>query len=199
MSAGFFIGLGGMVFLALGPELKLIGALLFSFGLAQVLMNKKKLVTGMAGYVRSWKEFWLMLVVALLNIIGAYVAGVFFHYCGPASAIVYAQDLLLNKVTLPWCTVFLKAFGCGILMYLSVSAFKNENKNWTWIMCIGVALFILCGFEHVIADVFYFAAASPLFFADLWETITFLAMVLVGNILGSQFISRLINDLQILD
>ena len=196
MSAGFFIGLGGMVFLALGPELKLIGALLFSFGLMQVLMNNKKLVTGMAGYVRVWEEFGLMLIVALLNIIGAYAAGVFFHYCGSASAIAYAQDLLLNKVTLPWYTTFLKAFGCGILMYLSVNAFK---RNWTWMMCIGVALFILCGFEHVIADVFYFAVASPLFFADLWETVAFLAVVLVGNILGSQFISRLINDLQILD
>ena len=65
---------------------------------------------------------------------------------------------------------------CGT--YLAADGYR-EVKNPV-ILFMGVAAFILCGFEHCIADMFYFSAAG------MWSGGAFLRIIIItlGNSLG---------------
>ena len=55
--AGFMIGIGGMVYLAV--ENKIVGSMLFSFGLLTIVTQGFFLYTGKIGFLRSlW--IWLL-------------------------------------------------------------------------------------------------------------------------------------------
>ena len=43
---------------------------------------------------------------------------------------------------------------CGMLMFMAVKTFAVSNGNPLYAM-LSVAIFILCGFNHCIADMFY--------------------------------------------
>ena len=64
-------------------------------------------------------------------------------------------------------------------MYLAVSIYRDRGKLIGVLFCIPV--FILCGFEHSVADMFYFALAGK---ATL-RTFAFLGTVLIGNSAGA--------------
>ena len=63
-------------------------------------------------------------------------------------------------------------------MYTAVEIFKEKKTPLGIIFCIPV--FILCGFEHSIADMFYFGA-SGIFNAKI---ITFELATVLGNTVG---------------
>jgi len=73
----------------------------------------------------------------------------------------------------------------GTFMYLAVNGYK-ENKDCgkyaSIFLC--VIVFILCGFEHSIANMYYFSIAS------LWSSKTFLYLfiMILGNSIGGVFI-----------
>jgi len=74
---------------------------------------------------------------------------------------------------------FIRGFFCGILMYLAVSIYKEKNSVLGILFCVPV--FILCGFEHSIADMFYLGA-SGIFSVKI---ILFTALVVAGNTFGA--------------
>jgi hypothetical protein len=72
---------------------------------------------------------------------------------------------------------------CGMLMYLAVDTFRSDTvkpivKVANLFLC--VAVFILSGFEHCIADMYYFSLAQ------MWSGHTFLAILVItaGNTIG---------------
>lgn len=75
---------------------------------------------------------------------------------------------------------FLLAIPCGILMYCAVNA-KDTLRLIYIIMC--VAGFILGGFYHCIADIFYTLLAGT-----TWQPYVNLLFVTMGNILGCNLI-----------
>ena len=70
-------------------------------------------------------------------------------------------------------------------MYLAVSIYRDNKTPLGILFCIPV--FILSGFEHSIADMFYFAASgivSVKAFAFLW-------IVILGNSIGGMLLPAL--------
>ena len=70
-------------------------------------------------------------------------------------------------------------------MYLAVSVWRDRQTPVGILFCIPV--FILSGFEHSIADMFYFAASgivSARAFVFLW-------IVILGNALGAMLLPAL--------
>ena len=67
-------------------------------------------------------------------------------------------------------------------MFVAVDGYRS-TKNPV-ILFMGVAAFILCGFEHCIADMFYFSIAK------MWSREAFLCILVItlGNSLGGIFI-----------
>ena len=83
-----------------------------------------------------------------------------------------------------WPSWLILSFFCGILMYTAVEGFKRKEElpgvvRMTLVF-LCVAVFILSGFEHCIADMFYFSAAGA-WNADSLKTIL---IITAGNSLG---------------
>ena len=68
---------------------------------------------------------------------------------------------------------------CGVLMYVAVSIYK-EHKSVLGII-FAIPVFILCGFEHSIADIGYFAIAN----VCSAQAFGFIYTVILGNTIGS--------------
>ena len=163
--AGICIGIGGWVYLAV--DNRVAGAVLFSFGLLSVLVMELYLYTGMIG-TASLKDTRRMFTVLVGNFIGAYATGLL-------ASVFIAVDLSGKFARSP-LLVFALSCMCGIIMYLSVAAFK-KTKNPVYPV-FGVAVFILAGFEHCIADAFYMGVQRN--FYPL-----FCLMNILGNTVGS--------------
>ena len=67
-------------------------------------------------------------------------------------------------------------------MYLAVSIYKEKSSAAAILLC--VPAFILCGFEHSVADMFYFGAAGV--FSG--GAALFIATVVAGNTLGGMLL-----------
>ena len=82
-------------------------------------------------------------------------------------------------------SLFLLAVFCGLLMFIAVDGYKRTQNPLILMLC--VAVFILCGFEHCIADMFYFAVSSTLGAQALLR----LAVITLGNSAGGVLIPLL--------
>lgn len=160
-----------------------VGALLFAFGLIVVCAYSMNLFTGMAGYIT--KSNVLPFVVATgVNCVTAFVFGVLGSLnpaCREKAAAVCAAKI--DKGIL-W--MFVSAIFCGILIYLGVDFFKKRGSLLG--MIFAVPLFVACGFDHTVADMFYYGAAGVYKIEDIWLFVA----ALLGNIAGSNIIRYLI-------
>ena len=71
------------------------------------------------------------------------------------------------------------------MIYLAVELYKRSKQILLVVM--PVMIFILCGFEHCVADVFYFAAAGEISV----RAILFIVICVLGNAAGSLAVSLL--------
>ena len=87
--------------------------------------------------------------------------------CGmPSSSAAEAADAVAAaKLTQSFPQTLLQATLCGVLMYLAVTVRRDRSKVVAILFC--VPAFILAGFEHSIADFFYFSAAAE-FSGQMW-------------------------------
>lgn len=179
--AGITIGFGCMVYVLQGG---ILGAFLFSLALMTVIMQDMNLYTGKVGYIRGLSHFGLMMVIALLNFIGIGL----FAWMMTFTTLDYtvATDIVMKKTAMPHLSSFILAVCCGIMMFIAVDNFKKLRHPLFVIMPI--MLFILCGFEHCIANVGYFVLGE----ADLtWNNIFKILIYVVGNAVGSLVYSKL--------
>ena len=87
-----------------------------------------------------------------------------------------------------WLRVLFAGVLCGILMYTAVWAYKQKNTVWGILFCVPV--FILAGFEHSIADMFYVFFAGTFSPAEFFSPngFLFLLLVVIGNSAGGMLI-----------
>ena len=170
--AGMMIGIGGCVYL--GCEVKWVGAILFAVGLFTIFSFRLDLYTGKVGYIfdndRSYVPY--LLVVILGNFIGCLILGLMM----PLDAAVNLANAKLNNYE--FLPVLFKGVLCGMLMFIAADCYKNTKSFIATFVCVPV--FILAGFEHSIADMFYFCSAG----AFSVESLVFIITVLIGNAIG---------------
>lgn len=179
MAAGLMVAMGGCVYMAC--DNKYAGAVLFSVALLTICIKGYSLYTGRIGYIvcdRS-EEYLSALFLGLLgNTIAAVIAGLLARAAVPAIASA-AETACSAKLGQSLISAFIRGSFCGVLMYTAVSIYK-EAKNLSGIFfCIPV--FILSGFEHSIADMFYFAAAGMFSV----KVSFFILAVILGNSVGA--------------
>ena len=164
---GFLIGLGGTVFLSV--EDKTIGAFLFSLGLLSICLTDQYLFTGKVSYSQ---KIPLLVLVLVGNYIGASGLGWLIHFIKPElseKALIMCQNKLSERFL-----VIPLGFLCNILIYFAV---EGAKKHCYILLILCVMAFILCGFEHCIANMFYFSAAG-LF------NLKYILLNVLGNALG---------------
>ena len=186
--SGLLISIGGVVFLATKTtEFPWVGAILFSAGLFTICEYGFNLYTGKVGYIGyQFKKgsYWgLVGITCLFNILTTFVLGAligkYFSNIHETAVSVYTEKLnaLLMKS-------FVSSIFCGILMFLAVDTWNRGKKIGVFLY---VPVFILCGFDHSIANSFYNGAALG---AHTWtlQNLWFVLVVVFGNGIGGMLI-----------
>lgn len=178
VSAGIMIAIGGSVFLSC--DSKYVGAVLFSVALLCICYLGYYLFTGKIGYLANdfSKNNILNLCVGLaVNLIVTFLLGMLISFAFPALT-DKAYIMCTSKLEQTFLITFIRAVFCGVLMYTAVEIFRQKKTPIGIIFCIPV--FILCGFEHSIADMFYFGVSGIL---DT-RILTFELAAVLGNTAG---------------
>ena len=184
--AGICIGIGGIVYLSV--ESKVVGAALFATGLFTVCTMGYHLYTGKACYLLDSPNkgsylLWLVQVWAG-NLIGTVLVGYAMRLTrnGPALA-EKAQALCQTKLGDSLLSIFILAIFCNIMIYIGVESYRsNPHPLGKYLgILLGIMVFILSGFEHCVANMFYFSVANA------WSltAVGYLLVMTVGNLVGA--------------
>lgn len=160
--AGLLIGLAASIYLRVGGVL---GSALFSIGLIGVIKSHALLFTGQLGFI-PYRAGHGATIILTLNVIGIILAALLWG--GDASSIVEA------RLSASYFSVFAGAIGCGFLMSIAVIS----KEIIPVVMC--VAAFILAGFPHCIADVYYYTVERVITLK--WP------LTVLGNLIGCSLI-----------
>ncbi len=191
--AGIAIGLGGCVLLgtmSINPELKWVGAILFSVGLFVVFTFGFDLYTGKVGYMFDGKE-WTYAIDLLIMLVGNFIGALFVGLCIPMADqfVPGFIDARLDMLDDP-LRLLLKGVICGILMFIAADVYKTKKSYLGAFVC--VPTFILAGSEHRIAGMFYFCSAG-VFSLD---ALIFILIVAAGNAIGGVLLPAFIRHMK---
>lgn len=163
LSAGIAISLGCIAFLITG------NAWLFPIGLFIVCFCSLNLFTGKICYLDiddPWSIIKLIIIL-IFNITAAALTGLIIQIMQP-DLIPIAQDMVANKMTQLPIVLALKAILCNVLIFIAVDSWKKlPSPNNIIGLIFATAVFVFCGYEHCIANAFYFGLAGrfePAFF-----------------------------------
>lgn len=189
---GMMIGIGGCI--SLSCDNKYIGSLLFSLGLFSIIQFGFGLYTGKVGYIPLRKPAYLLecLFTLIGNAIGTFIDAILLRQTRIAAAICEkAAASVDTKLGDGYPSMFILAVFCGMLMFLAVDNARisraeggHIEKTVGTMLCIMV--FILCGFNHCIADMFYLFLTGR-----IAEAGAYLPLVILGNSLGGMVIPLL--------
>lgn len=186
--AGIAISIGGFLFIKTKEHTgnHVLASFLFAIGLIFVCNFQYFLYTGKICYLfDEWKNkeqlnYGIQLLIGYLgNIIGALIVALSLKYT--ISLPDFVETMVESKATDNWYSLIVKGIFCGILIFVAVDGFKKiDNSLGKYIvlfLCVGG--FIVCGYEHSIADAFYFFLSK-----DILSTIPALLLITLGNTIG---------------
>jgi len=179
---GLCIGIGGTIYLSL--DNRIVGALFFALGLFTICVNGFNLFTGKVPYLFENKPSYLLTLCSIWagNLVGTAAVGYLVRATRVSGIAEKAVAVCTAKLNDNLLSIFILAVFCGILMYIAVDNFKNSPHEFGKYLgiFICVAVFILCGFEHCIANMYYFSVAN------MWgaKTILYLIVMTLGNTVG---------------
>jgi formate/nitrite transporter len=213
--AGAFIGLGAVMFTLVASDAslgfaaqRLLGGLVFSLGLVLVTVAGAELFTGNNLIVMAWAagqvsasallRNWA--VVCAANLVGA---------AGLALLVALADTALMNqgavgrtllsiaqaKVEMPAMQAFFRGVLCNVLVCMAVwMAMAGRTVTDKAVAIVfPITAFVAAGFEHSIANMFFFAfaalAQAPIGFGAMLVS---LAVVIAGNIVGGSVLVALV-------
>ena len=189
--AGIMIGIAGTVYLRVDNNL--FGAFLFSIGLLVICMYGMNLFTGKIGYILINKFNYIheLLITIVGNFIGTFLVARLVLLTRFKSVSDKAVNLVNLKLNDNLLSIFILSMLCGILMYIAVNNYKKINNEIGKYSCIFmcVMVFILSGFEHSIANMYYISVANLLSFKSL----LYILIMLLGNSVGSILIALYYN------
>lgn len=178
--AGIMIGIGATAYLSI--ENKIIGSFLFSIGLFIILTKELNLFTGKIGYIFSnGLEYAKEVLITLLgNFLGTFLFGYILKFTRISSLVAQeARRICEIKFADNYISILILSVFCGILMYLAVDGYKKSKDILAKYLGVflAISVFILCGFEHCIANMYYFTVGS------MWSlnTLVFLGVMILGN------------------
>ena len=199
--AGLAIGLGSLVYTVASTYLTshcgiIFASALFSVGLILVCVLGLQLYTGKIGVVfddrEKLKENAINLPIMLVgNAIGAFALGIICHFAFMNIPEINDRIIAISQGKTASDTVFLQGIFCGALVYIAVYFFKNlENWGMKIIGIItAVTLFVYCGFQHCIANMFYFGMAFNWNINMLWN----LLIVILTNSIGALLVRCIVH------
>jgi formate/nitrite transporter FocA (FNT family) len=174
--AGMLIGIWNIALVSCGN--KVIGSLLFSFALLSIINLRLPLYTGRIGKVITNKKQENLITILILNAFGSMATCGLFELMDSAN--MEKMKAVCNaKYGKSYLALFVAGILCNILIHIAV---KSRNGIIT-IICI--MCFILCGFEHSIADAGYL-----IFGGDVLKWLVIVAGNSVGGIVTEFLLTK---------
>ncbi|MCI8403735.1 MAG: formate/nitrite transporter family protein [Clostridia bacterium] len=170
-------------------ESKALGAFLFSLGLFAIITFDFGLYTGKAGYMALKPPLYIKEVILTFfgNATGTAIGGTLLHVTRFGNSFaIKASEIIDVKFSDNLISIFALAVFCGILMFAAVDGNRKcrEKRNYAGALfsaVVPVMVFIVCSFNHCVADMAYFfisgcshAAEAPVYFL----------MAVIGNAVG---------------
>ena len=198
--AGFMIGIGGyasQLATVLGLS-KVVSAAIFPVGLIMVVLTGAELFTGnclmpaavMNGRIRfsGMGRVWVLSYIG--NLIGSLILGFAIRYTGSDDYIALAESVAAAKTGMPILEMLIRAILCNILVCIAVWMAINADSTSGKVLCafVPVFTFVLCGFEHSVANMYFLTVGS----AGVGAAFVQIAIVTVGNIIGGSVIGLML-------
>ena len=187
MIAGVMIGVGGTVFLV--QQNPVVGSFLFTICLFTVAVFQLQLYTGKIGYLPFQKPIYILelLITWIGNLAGTFLVAMMVRNSRIYESVAEkANGIVLLKLQDDFFSLFFLGIFCGLLMFLAIDTFRTQNGSTTKMIALflPVMVFILAGFEHVIANMFYFSLTNT------WSIHGWLVVLVVtiGNSVGGMMI-----------
>lgn len=171
--AGAIVAIAGIVYLSV--ENKVIGSFLFSTALLVVIKQGLYLYTGKIGFLFDGESKTELLKALVLNFAGSILIGLLIGFTRVAPSLVdTASKMVEAKLSQSLLSAFILSVFCGVMMKIAVMS----KSDLITVLCIMV--FILSGFEHCVANIFYFTVAG-----SLTKCIPHMIVMILGNTVGS--------------
>ena len=197
--AGIFISMGAMVYLSI-PN-KTVGSLFFSTGIFLVLNLHNMLITRVCPlivYDRTYR--WTDIVVSWIgNGIGTLIAALvilFSRFEGVIRETVRTVgDTKLDDTAQSLSVLGILCACCVAFAVLVGAKQKQGSFGQIFYVWLFITAFVFCGFEHIVADMFYIACYALNFGADILDVVKVLACVTAGNLAGGFLIAHAVRRL----
>ena len=151
--AGIAISIGGIAFLVSGQ------AWMFPIGLFMVCLFELDLFTGKVSTVERLSRVPDLIIMVVTNMITAMMAGEVMRYAKP-TIIDMAVKVCEKKMGEGFALIPL-AILCNVMIYTAVYSYNNKRSAVRMFgLYFATMIFVLCGFEHCVANAFYFALAG---------------------------------------
>ncbi len=179
--AGISIALGGIVYLSVDD--KIVGTLLFTIGLFTICTMGLNLYTGKVAYVFDNDRAYAVRLpfIWLGNLTGTGLAAGCVSLTRNAVIAQKAEAICQIKLSDNYISLFFLGVLCNIIIYLAVEGYaRNPHELGKYLsLFFGVAVFILAGTEHCVADMFYFWMSG-------WsgKAIVCILVITLGNSVG---------------
>ena len=185
--AGMLISMGGTVYLSQSNPV--VGSFLFAIGLYTIVVFQLHLFTGKIGYTPFQKPIYIieLAITWFGNLLGTGLTALMVRNSrigGPlVEKVMGVADV---KLADNFLSIFLLAVFCGMLMFIAVDCYRNvQGSTLRFIgVFIPVMVFILSGFEHVVANMYYFSLAGA------WSAHCVMSIIVMtlGNAVGGMLI-----------
>ena len=214
--AGIAISFGGFLCLRLNALSgnTILGSFLFSFGLILICNFNFNLYTGKICYLFENINYHSSSKIVIKKIFGKVITYTIILLGNLIGTLIFANLLKLvmvdnsinntlmatlktsveAKINYQWFEMIGLSFFCGMLVYIAVEGFKTIENNFGKYVVLMLAIggFIIMGFEHSIANMFYY------FLAGNYSLMALLSLILcvIGNSIGGlaiPLIGKLIN------
>lgn len=191
MMAGALIAIAGTTYLYLKADHTIIGAFLFAFGLLCVVTLDYKLYTGRIGYIIDEEKSYIIeiLWIILGNLLGSILIASIIYLANYEVIIQTAKTLVETKLSRNILEIFGLSIMCGMMMYLGVDGYKRIENHVAKVVVniFAVAIFVILGFEHSIANIYYFLLANEY----SWYMLLAFVVMLIGNGVGAVILNSI--------
>lgn len=143
-----------------------IGLMLIVFIGGELFTGNCMMITGVIDKRYSIIQMLKNLVVVFLsNLAGAIVMALLIANCGEFGFSentlgAYVIKIAVTKVNLPFGMAFISGILCNILVCAAVlmAAGAKETIGKIWAVFFPIFVFVICGFEHCVANMYYLSA-----------------------------------------
>ena len=168
----------------LSVENTVVGSIFFTIGLFVVCTRGLHLFTGKVCYVfdNDMAYAKTLPVIWLGNLVGTSLIALAEKCTRLVSLSARAQGICELKLSEPLFGAFILAVFCNVMIYIGVEGYRSNPHELGKYLALffGVCVFILCGFEHCVANMYYFTMGG----AWSGRAVLYLLVMTVGNAAG---------------